>query len=128
MSDSHESWLSKQGARVVGRHVVRKASLPRFTMQDEPIDWAPLTTTTENVLQVEINEATVDRLKYNEDMLHRAMSYVQKPMYNSPNMGQYFVDKHTRHLELLKENPMYRDAWKEFQSIRALLGEDPYWP
>jgi hypothetical protein len=38
------------------------------------------------------------------------------------------LENKERHLELLKENSMYQDAWKEFQSIRALLGETPHWP
>ena len=30
--------------------------------------------------------------------------------------------------ELIKDNEMYRTAWKEFQTIRVLLGETPHWP
>jgi hypothetical protein len=135
MSDNHEQWLKKQGAKVVGQITQRRASIPTyrdFTRGDETINWAPMETTTEQVYQVEIDERTVERLRRNESLLQNAIDHASKltrqGLLNSNSVGQYFIDNSHRHHELLKENSMYREAWREFQSIRVLLGETPHWP
>jgi hypothetical protein len=134
MSQDHEKWLGQQGVKIIGQRTLRRSLMPNynFKQQDEPIDWAPIETTTEQVYQVEIDERTLDRFIRNNGLLVNAMEHAarltRQGLVHSSSVGQYFVDNSNRHHELLKENSMYRDAWREFQSIRVLLGETPHWP
>lgn len=133
MSEDHEQWLRKQGVKIVGRNTLHRALMPRFDYNSNgPIDFAPINSITEQVYQVEIDERTIDRLRRNETLLLSAMEHASRltrqGMFNSNSVGQYFIDNSNRHYELLKENPMYKEAWKEFQTIRVLLGETPHWP
>lgn len=134
MSADHEEWLSKQGVKIISQHTLRRASIPPYMLypKDEPIDWAPMETTTEQVYQVEMDERTVERLRRSDIMITNAMEHAarlnRQGLVVSGSVGKYFVDNCNRHHELIKENSMYRDAWKEFQSIRVLLGETPHWP
>lgn len=134
MSIDHEEWLRKQGAKVVGRHQLRKASLPRFSFSEDPIEWAPLSTSTIDVFQVELSEQTIEKFERNENIIARAHEFstrtnrFSQPYFGSgPNdISDFLISNRERHYELLKENEMYREAWKEFQAIRVLLGETPY--
>lgn len=134
MSKDHEEWLHKQGVKIVGQNTLRRAVLPsyNFRHQDDPIDWGPIETKTELVYQVEIDEKTVERLQRHEAMISNAMEHaarLNRHGFAGPgSIAQYVMDNSNRHYELLKENSMYKDAWKEFQTIRALLGETPHWP
>jgi hypothetical protein len=140
MSEDHEKWLSKQGVKITGRHTLRRTSIPPYMLypKDEPIDWAPMETISERVYQVELDERTIERLQRHEAMVTNAIEHASRlnrqgqfnsiGQFNTSGVVQYFIDNSNRHHELLKENPMYRDAWKEFQSIRVLLGETPHWP
>ena len=138
MSIDHELWLQKQGVKIVNQRTLHRASMPQFYHQDLNSssnlsrDTATFTTTTEQVYQVELDERTLDRLQRNDSLLLQAMDYagrLTRPgQFNSNGVTQYFIDNSNRHYELLKENSMYRDAWKEFQTIRVLLGETPHWP
>jgi hypothetical protein len=134
MADDHEQWLRKQGVKIISRHTLRRASIPPYMLypKDEPIDWAPAETITEQVYQVELDQKTIERLQRYEVMIHTAMEHSARlnrhGFVGSGNVGQYFIENSNRHHELLKENSMYKDAWKEFQSIRVLLGETPHWP
>jgi hypothetical protein len=109
--------------------------------EDGRIDWSDqFTTTQEQVYQVELTEQTIERLERFETTVKQALDYANR--FNvrqhvgqsgyggaGPNdVSDYLIENKERHLELLKENSMYRDAWKEFQSIRVLLGETPHWP
>lgn len=134
MSIDHDEWLRKQGVKITGRYTLRRASIPPYMLypKDEPIDWAPAETTTEQVYQVELDERTLDRLQRLESIVQIAMQHASRVNRTSPDrsgsVGQFYIDNSHRHHELLKENSMYRDAWKEFQTIRVLLGETPHWP
>jgi hypothetical protein len=134
MSTDHDEWLRKQGVKITGRYTLRRASIPPYMLypKDEPIDWAPAETTTEQVYQVELDERTLDRLQRLESIVQIAMQHASRVNRTSPDrsgsVGQFYIDNSHRHHELLKENSMYRDAWKEFQTIRVLLGETPHWP
>jgi hypothetical protein len=137
MAKDHESWLRKQGVRITGRHTLRRASAPSFMNRANEHDCIDFTTTEEQVYQVEIDQQTIERLERMEVDIHHAIDYANHK-YTSrvavgytggpSNVTHFFIDNKERHLELLQENSMYRDAWKEFQSIRVLLGETPHWP
>ena len=134
MSIDHDEWLRKQGVKITGRYTLRRASIPPYMLypKDEPIDWAPAETTTEQVYQVELDERTLDRLQRLESIVQIAMQHASRVNRTSPDrsgsVGQFYIDNSHRHHELLKENSMYRDAWKELQTKRVLLGETPHWP
>ena len=134
MSTDHEEWLRKQGVKMVNQYTLRRASMPPYMLypKGEPIDWAPAETTTEQVYQVEIDERTVERFRRSDLMITNAMEHAarlnRQGLVGSGSVGQYFVDNCNRHHELIKDNEMYRTAWKEFQTIRVLLGETPHWP
>jgi hypothetical protein len=143
MTIDHESWLRKQGVKITGRHTLRRASAPSFMnwssdRADDRIDWSEqFTTLEEQVYQVELDERTIERLERMESDILHAIEYANGRYTSRGDIGykggpsdvtQFFIDNKERHLELLQENSMYRDAWKEFQSIRALLGETPHWP
>jgi len=140
MADDHESWLRKQGVRITGQHTLRRASTPGYMNWDSDqadgrIDWSgDLKTTTEQVYQVELDERTIGKFERLESTVKYALEYMnrkhggQRPSAPSNDVADYYIDNKERHLELLQENSMYRDAWREFQSIRVLLGETPHWP
>jgi Mor family transcriptional regulator len=128
MSEDHEEWLRKQGVRVTGRSTLRHASMPAFSWMndDSPVDWMPdATIRTEQVYTVELTETILKKLQYNEDRLQHIHEYAKR---TGGMPESYFLDNSERHRNLLQENQMYKDAWKEFQTIRALLGETPHWP
>ena len=128
MSIDHEEWLNKQGVRVTNRSTLRHASMPAFSwmQEDGPVNWTSQTFThTEQVYTVELTETVIKNLQYNDDRLKHIHEYAER---KGGMPESYFLDNSQRHRQLLQENPMYRDAWREFQSIRALLGETPHWP
>jgi hypothetical protein len=127
MSKDHEEWLRKHGVRVTGKSTRRHALMPAFGfMKDnDSIDWAPQTIQTEDVYNVELTESLINRLQNIEDQLEWVTQHAQK---TGGHIASFFLSNSERHLELIKENPMYRDAYREFQSIRALLRETPHWP
>jgi hypothetical protein len=143
MELDHEKWLRRQGVKIVGRHTLRLAHPPKYMnwgndREDGRIDWSEqYTTTTEQVYQVELDERTIERLERMEADIHHAIDFANRKYTTRSVSGytggpsdvtQFFIENKERHLDLLKENSMYRDAWKEFQSIRVLLGETPHWP
>jgi len=134
MSEDHEKWLSKQGVKITGQYTLRRAKLPSYYQwieekQEDHINWAP---EIEQIYQVEIDERTVERLRRSEIMIINAMEHADRlnrqGLNSTGSVGHYFAENWNRHHEMLKENEMYRTAWKEFQSIRVLLGETPHWP
>ena len=143
MALDHEKWLRRQGVKIVGRHTLRRLQDPGYMnwasdRGDGRIDWSEqYTTTTEEVYQVELDERTIERLERMEADIHHAIDYANRKYTSRASSGytggpsdvtQFFIENKERHLELLHENSMYRDAWKEFQTIRVLLGETPHWP
>lgn len=143
MSEDHEQWLRRQGVKIVGRHTLRRAHQPSYInwasdREDGRIDWSEqYTTTTEEVYQVELDERTIGRLERMEADIKHAIEFANRTHgghltgYRGPgpsDISDFYIENKERHLDLLKENSMYRDAWKEFQSIRVLLGETPHWP
>ena len=143
MAFDHESWLRKQGVKIVGRHTLRRASAPTYMnwaseREDGLIDWSDqFTTTEEQVYQVELDEHTIERLERFESTVKQALDHANRfnvrqqagySGYGPNDVSDFFIENREQHLKLLKENSMYRDAWKEFQTIRVLLGETPHWP
>jgi hypothetical protein len=145
MAFDHESWLRKQGVKIVGRHALRRAVDPGYmdwgsNWADGRIDWSAerYTVREECVYTVELDQQTIEKLERMEADVHHAIDYANRKYHTArgssgytggpSDVTQFFIDNKERHLELLQENSMYRDAWKEFQSIRVLLGESPHWP
>ena len=140
MAEHHEKWLKTQGVKIIGRHTLRRASNPGYVNWDRKqenshIDWSEqFTTTNEDVYQVELDEHTIGKFERFESTVKYALQYMDRKFggqrYAAPSSDvlNYYIDNNERHLVLLEENSMYKDAWKEFQAIRALLGETPHWP
>lgn len=142
MAIDHESWLSKQGVKITGQHTLRRASTPGYynwsSDMDDRIDWSDqFTTTEERVYHVELNENTIERFERMESDIRHALEYANRKYATRNTVGyrggpsdvtEFFIENKERHLELLQENSMYKDAWKEFQAIRVLVGETPHWP
>ena len=140
MAEHHEKWLKTQGVKIIGRRTLRRASNPGYMNWDHKqenshIDWSEqFTTTNEDVYQVELDERTIGKFERFESTIKYALQYMdhqhggQRFAAPSSDVLNYYIDNNERHLALLEENSMYRDAWKDFQTIRALLGETPHWP
>ena len=150
MNLDHEQWLRQQGVKITGRHTLRRGHLPSYTnwaserdslanseREDGRIDWSEqFTTTTEQVYQVELDERTIERFERTESDIKHALETANRrsnsPGYRGPigpnDISDFYIKNRERHFELLQENSMYRDAWREFQSIRVLIGETPHWP
>jgi len=126
MADDHAEWLRKQGAKVVGQRTLRhlQSEFPRYLNPDTAIDFE-MATRHSVLYQIEVPEDIVKKWEYHEARLNHVIEYAER-MGSMP--ASYFLDNSDRHRKLLEENQMYRDAWREFQSIRALLGETPHWP
>jgi hypothetical protein len=126
MADDHESWLQEQGARIVGRQPLRRYILDRMPVNYTATDMMATVNTAEDYLyHLEVPAALVKRWSKTSRQLKYLIELADR--HNSSPVTEYAKGVE-RHHELLHENPMYREAWREFQSIRALLGEDTYWP
>jgi len=145
MAFDHDSWLRAQGIKITGRQTLRRMFDPGYInwsldIEDGRIDWSAerYKIREEQVYQVELTEQTIERFERMEADIHHAIDYANSKYYTARGVSGYtggpsdvtafFIENKERHLELLKENEMYRDAWREFQSIRVLLGETPHWP
>jgi hypothetical protein len=145
MAFDHDSWLRAQGIKITGRQTLRRMFDPGYInwnldSEDGRIDWSAerYKIREEQVYQVELTEQTIERFERMEADIHHALDHANRKYYTARGVSgytggpsdvtQFFIDNKERHLELLKENEMYRDAWREFQSIRVLLGETPHWP
>lgn len=140
MSVDHAKWLEQQGVQIIDQHTLCRAANPSYMNWDSNggVDWAErFTTTEEQAYTVVLDERTIERFKRMEADIHHAIEYANRRYTTRNAVGytggpsdvtQFFIDNKERHVELLRENSMYRDAWQEFQSIRALLGETPHWP
>lgn len=126
MSDDHETWLREQGARIVGKQSLRRYILDRMPLDYTAADMTATVNTAEDYLyHLEVPAALVNRWGKTSRQLKHLIELADR--HNSSPVSEYAKGVE-RHHELLHENPMYREAWREFQSIRALLGEDTYWP
>jgi hypothetical protein len=144
MAFDHESWLRKQGVKIVGRHTLRRAVDPGYmdwssNWADGRIDWSAerYTVREEYVYTVELDQQTIERLGRSESTIKHALDHASRHSsgrnngysgYGPNDVSDFMIENKERHLKLLQENPMYKDAWQEFQSIRVLLGETPHWP
>jgi hypothetical protein len=144
MAFDHESWLKAQGIKIIGRQTLRRMFDPGYmnwgsNWADGRIDWSAerYKIREEHLYQVELTEQTIERLEMSEASMRHAIDYANRKYTVRGSSGYtggpsdvtaFFIENKERHQELLNENSMYRDAWKEFQSIRVLLGETPHWP
>lgn len=135
MSDSHwteqEQWLAEQGAHVKGvRSLQSISSMPLSlhnyhndesltAMQAHYRHWE------EPVYNVEVRGSTVKQWQ----AIDKRMGWTAgKGINNSWGDPDRWLAQWRRHQQLLDQNEMYRQAWIEFQSIRALIGEATDWP
>lgn len=127
MAEDHEEWLRRQGVGVSNVTLRHRAVMDRFGYHapDEPIEWAPQTVMQDRIYHIQVHEKTIQDWQHNERKLRDIMEYAER-IGNIP--ASYFLDQSNRHRELLADNQMYREAWKEFQAIRTLLGERANWP
>lgn len=132
MSQDHEEWLVDQGVTVLGRRPLYRAyANPRLTgFVDEPNPTQALEISrileSENIFKIEASTGVIKRWKRQSDQIQAAITWANVNTHG--HVGSYFTEQYQRHLQLLAENPMYRQAWKEFQEVRILLGETTQWP
>lgn len=118
-------WLEEQGARVVSKRPLRRVSFKSLAMADlyrEDIEYIQNQIEEDHVFTVEIPGPVLRDIKGKAARLDHIMEWAKK---NNSSVSQYFHEQIKRHYALLEDNPMYRTAYKEFMSIRALLGEEP---
>lgn len=136
MSESHwteqEQWLEQQGVYVKGVRSLRSISTTPMLSTDYYNDnsltamQAHARVWEEPVYTVEVRASTVKQWQ----AMDKRMNYIAGAggEFNGWSDPGDFVKAWRRHQQLLDQNPMYRESWTEFQSIRALLGETPHWP
>ena len=137
MSESHwteqEQWLAKQGVRIKGVRSLHSIhhdpfSLHQYHNDDTLTAMQTLARTWEEpAYTVEVTGSTVKRWQ----AMEKRMQYVAgiANTKNSPwEDPDAWIEAWRKHQQLLVSNPMYKEAWTEFLSIRAILGEDTSWP
>jgi hypothetical protein len=123
--EGQESWLREQGAKIVNRRPLRRAFfLPpwKFNEEDKFAEPSPV-------------EDVAYTIEVTGTMVHRWMQFQSRLMHIIEHADRnnglpivYLTETRERHEKLLEENPMYQQAWQEFQEIRTLLGESRHWP
>jgi hypothetical protein len=93
-------------------------------MVGEDIEYNNLNMRTEldHAYTVEIPGPVLRDIKGKVARLDHIMKWTKR---NNASVSEYYHVQTKRHYALLEDNPMYRDAYKEFMAIRALLGEQP---
>lgn len=127
MADSHDEWLQEHGVRVIEKRPLRRAFFQPFSFKESPdIDTAiTYSEHEEHLYKIEVSSATLKKWQMYEARLHHVIKYADDHDSSPTN---FYLDNRAKHDDMMVNNPMYREAWKEFQSIRALLGQDTYWP
>jgi len=117
-------WLEEQGARVVSKRPLYRAiyTMPMVSEDIEYNNDFSIRSDLDHVYTVEIPGPALRDIKGRVARLGHIMDWAKR---NNSSVSQYFHEQVRRHYVLLEDNPMYRDAYKEFMSIRALLGEEP---
>lgn len=125
MPSSHKNWLQQEGVSLISeRYITRPQLLRNVNYIYNNNDTVEMTVEKNTVYKVEITDAQISKWKYYEEQYN----YIMSAHIREPGIHNFFAKNQNRHRELLAENSMYREAWVEFQSIRALLGEDTHWP
>jgi hypothetical protein len=120
------NWLEEQGARVVSKRPLRRVSfkpLDPFDVLRSDLEYIQHQIEEDHVFTVEIPGPVLRDIKGRVTRLHHIMGWAER---NNSSVSQYFNEQVRQHYALLEDNAMYRDAYKEFMSIRALLGEEPH--
>ncbi len=122
--EDQEAWLKEQGARIQNRRPLRRAFfLPPKTFSEDV--FAEPSVVEDVVYQLEVTGTMVHRWMQFQSRLMDIIDHAHR--HNSFPTESY-AELRRRHEHMLEENPMYQQAWREFQEIRALLGESTYWP
>jgi hypothetical protein len=127
MADSHDEWLQEQGARVIEKRSLRRAFFQPFSFSviDDINDTINYRECEEHLYKIEVTSATLKKWQMYEARLEHVIRYADEHDTSPTN---FYIDNRAKHNDMMVNNPMYREAWKEFQSIRALLGQDTHWP
>lgn len=135
MTDSHwteqEQWLKEQGACVKGMRPLRSIYAMPLTMnnvKDESLTaiQAQARVWEEPIYTVEIRGSTIKQWQ----AMDKRMNFITNSRDGNTGWSDPgdFIKEWREHRQLLDQNEMYREAWIEFQSIRALLGKTTNWP
>lgn len=137
MSDSHrteqEQWLVEQGAHVKNMRPLRRYyAEPPFLSSSINDDPSAMTAVQyqakhfeEQVYTVEVRSSTVKQWQAMDKRMSWTTGDNEGKSWGNPTN---WLVQWRRHQQLLDQNEMYRQAWLEFQSIRALIGEATDWP
>jgi len=136
LNETHKQveWLAKQGARVVSSTPLRRAfynpisnwfKKPDSMTAMETLDYQSYTESGDEMLNIDVPASVVKIWQSYESRLDHITKDADR--YGVTPVQLELVQR-KRHMELLHQNPMYHEAWLEFQSIRALLGETTNWP
>lgn len=129
--ERHEQWLVDQGATIVGcrplYQAVMNPMMSKALDESEHIEMQRILDQ-QKLYRIEASTSVVKRWKRQCDQVERAYEYSDQYANHMTHMGNYFSHQLQRHQQLLENNPMYRQAWEEFQQVRLLLGETTLWP
>ena len=120
-------WIRAEDLRVKNVRPFRRARLSPLDWQNVDVRSASIDFVEDeiNMLELEITDRKLDSLRRRLD---RAELVMRRELDQRTNLGQRWIDGWRRHYDLLAENEQYREAWKEFQVMRSLMGEDTVWP
>lgn len=127
MANSHDEWLQEHGVRVIEKRPLRRAVSTPFSFKVSlDIDTAiTYSEHEEHLYHIEVRCATLKKWQMYESRLNHVIEYADKQDTSPTN---FYLDNRAKHDDMMVNNPMYREAWEEFQCIRALLGQDTHWP
>ncbi len=125
--EKRKEWLNEQGVRVIAQRPLRRAVIQPFWLEEKDSTFSTnMTSAVEDTLyHIEVTGATLERWRQYELRLNHVIEHAD--MTNGLPVV-FFTEARGRHNKLLEENPMYQQAWREFQEIRSLLGESVHWP
>jgi len=131
-----EKWLlNDSGVRILDKVVYPRYQMNYLAyMQSSPrtssVDMTHMQY--ENAYKLEVNTRTVEHWMSTDETLEHIRGMARKSTASMAGLyyteSDYVANSRERHRDLLHNNQMYRDSWREFQAMRALLGEDQGWP
>ena len=127
LPSNHEEWLAKHGVRVDNITQQHRAYIEPLRLSELSEEWSPVKTITDRVYHARLPENVLSEWQHTETRLHRILDLSNKVQNRTLDVN-IIIEAHKRHRFLLETNSMYKDAWSEFQTIRALLGEDTHRP
>lgn len=129
-----EAWVADEGANIRGRTPLRRAILRPLDWNslDQPLDGSSTDVVTQEgwIYDLRIHDTVLENWRYQQEKFKH---FAKEAESTGRTHGYFRIDAHwneqkQRHYRLLAEDPVYKQAWQEFQAMRSLLGEDPHWP